>query len=183
VRALPLLATLLPMTGCQSWRDITLVLRGVTEARNVADPWLTQKAEVLDCSGSNVRLAAVCTESYTLSADGKITMRAACDEASGVPVGDDQALLKAYLRGLQPLAEGFATDSANKNYLRLLGYRDAGRTDAEMCGITPAFPQHLEGDAGDELALYLLCRPAADLAGLAVFQDYCSTAGFLTLFP
>lgn len=178
-----LLAALLSMAGCQGWRDITLVLLEVTEAQGVTDPWLAQKAGVLDCSKSNLRLAAVCTESYTLTADGKITMRAACHEASGVPVGGDHAMLKAYLRGLQPLAEGFATSDANKNFLRLLGYRDAGRTEAEMCGITPAFPQHLEGDGRDELALYLLCRPEEDPDGREVFQDYCGTAGFLTLFP
>ena len=181
------IAALVVGVGCREVRDVALELRSATEAAGslAADDPARGDLPALDCGGGYPRpLAVVCVQVYTLHG-GTIVMEASCHDAPAVASDDD---LRAFLRGVSPIAAGLATDPDTSIFVRLLGY-DAATRAAEslvMCGITPSFPGHLdESSSPPSLALYLLCHDPASAPSVAgtIFDDYCASSDFVALFP
>ncbi|HEY3354480.1 MAG TPA: hypothetical protein VGQ83_14610 [Polyangia bacterium] len=186
------LAALVATGGCRSVHDLVLVLREAPDAAGqVAEPGLDATVlALLDCSARPTAITALCVETYVLGGAGVTTMQAACHDAPQVQTAPDEPDLAAYLRGLGPLADGLTPEPADRIFVRLLGYADAGRRDLRLCGISPAIPGGLDPGAWPaEWPIYLLCQPAApaaqtaaDAAAAQAFDDYCAGSDFVSLF-
>jgi hypothetical protein len=182
-----LAALLVAAGGCREVRDVALELRSAADAAGslATDDPARRDLPALDCSaGYPHPLAVVCVQVYTLHG-GTIVTEASCHDAPAVASDDD---LRAFLRGLSPIAAGLPSDSETSIFLRLLGYDDATRAadSLVMCGITPSFPGHLdESSSPPNLALYLLCHDPASAPSAAgtIFDDYCGSSDFVALFP
>jgi hypothetical protein len=188
VAAGALLATLVgAAAACGQARDVALELRTATEAAASlgGDSQVKDDLSALDCGAAYANpLAALCVQVYTLRG-GTIVMEAACHDAPAV-AGDDD--LRAFLRGLSPLASGLSTDADVSVFVRILGYDDATRAadGLVLCGITPSLPGHLDESASPPtLPLYLLCHDPASAPSVAgtIFDDYCASSDFVALFP
>jgi hypothetical protein len=171
--------------GCHSVDDVALEVREATDITG-AERGLADARSTLMCSSivPPPHLAALCVEVYVL-AGGRTTAQTTCHDAN-VTLGAGEADLTGYLRGLGTLAGGIA--ETDQNHVRIVGYSEAGRASASltMCGITPSFPgsQLSTSSKPFSLPLYLLCKPAAtESIGNLVFQDYCGSSGFVSLFP
>jgi hypothetical protein len=179
-----LVAGLATTAACAKVHDVALELRSATQAADSLGDDSPAKAALpaLDCGAQYPRhLAALCIQVYTLEA-GTIVMEATCHDAPAVASDDD---LRAFLRGVSPIATGLSTDPETSVFVRVLGYDDATRAGDSLvlCGITPSLPGHLdESVSPPTLALYLLCHDPASAPSM-VFDDYCGSSDFVALFP